>query len=87
MRGEMVKASMGDGHWGCLEGVPRAFYLPAVPCVPPVDGDSTPDCRGGDILAEGDDEQLDELGKLLKHRFEVTASPRLGLANLVRRGI
>ncbi|CAK0850454.1 unnamed protein product [Prorocentrum cordatum] len=78
MWGELVRTTMDDGHWECLVGTPNVFYLPASPNTAPFDEDSTAICHGDDFLAEGYDEQLDELDELLKQQFEVTASARLG---------
>ncbi|CAK0875513.1 unnamed protein product, partial [Prorocentrum cordatum] len=78
MGGELVRTTMDDGHWECLVGTPNVFYLPASPNTAPFDEDSTAICHGDDFLAEGYDEQLDELDELLKQQFEVTASARLG---------
>ena len=78
MWGEMVRTTMDDGHWDCLTATPNLFYLPASPNIPAVDEDSTAICHGDDFLAEGYDEQLDELDELLRQQFEVTASARLG---------
>ncbi|CAK0888712.1 unnamed protein product [Prorocentrum cordatum] len=78
MWGELVRTTMDDGHWECLVGTPNVFYLPASPNTAPMDEDSTAICHGDDFLAEGYDEQLDELDELLRQQFEVTASARLG---------
>ncbi|CAK0866686.1 unnamed protein product [Prorocentrum cordatum] len=78
MWGELVRTTMDDGHWECLVGTPNVFYLPASPNTAPFDEDSTAICHGDDFLAEGYDEQLDELDELLRQQFEVTASARLG---------
>eukprot|EP00959_Pyramimonas_sp_CCMP1952_P272645 5699736-Pyramimonas_sp.AAC.1 len=84
MWGELVRATMGDGHWECLVATPNVSYLPSRPHIPAVDEDSAAICHGDDFLAEGYDEQLGELDELLKQQFEVTASARLGLERLGR---
>ncbi|CAK0848553.1 unnamed protein product [Prorocentrum cordatum] len=61
-----------------MGGAGKVFYLPAGPDIPAVDEDIAAICRGDDLLADGSDEQLDELGELLKQQFEVRASARLG---------
>ncbi|CAK0831915.1 unnamed protein product [Prorocentrum cordatum] len=78
MWGEVVRTTMGDGHWGCFTATPDVFYSPASSNVPAVGEDSAALCHGDDFLAEGYDEQLDELDELLRQQFEVTASARLG---------
>ncbi|CAK0809763.1 unnamed protein product, partial [Prorocentrum cordatum] len=70
MWGELVRTITDDGHWECLAATPNAFHLPASPSVPAVDEDSVAICHGDDLLAEGYDEQLDELDELLKRQFE-----------------
>eukprot|EP00959_Pyramimonas_sp_CCMP1952_P131436 2748199-Pyramimonas_sp.AAC.1 len=77
MWGELVWATMDDGHWDCLTATPNVFYLPASPTVPAVDEDSPAICHGDDVLAGGYDEQLDGSDEMLEQQFEVTASARL----------
>ena len=58
---------MDSGGWHCLQSVPNAFYLP-------VEGhredDSSSVCHGDDFLAEGLEQNLDEL--------DVTAGNMIG---------
>ena len=70
MWGETVRAVINSGGWHCLQSVPNAYYLPA-------DGyqedDSSSVCHGDDFLAEGSEQTLSELDKLLNENehFEV----------------
>ncbi|CAK0842192.1 unnamed protein product, partial [Prorocentrum cordatum] len=73
MWGELMRTTVGDGRWECLAATPNVFYIPADPNFPAVDKDSAAICCGDDFLAESYDEQLCELGELLKQQFETWA--------------
>ena len=74
----LARAAVDDGSWRCLMGAPNLFYQAAGPEVLAADAGAAAICHGDDFPAEGNDEQFDGVGELLKQQSDVATSGRFG---------
>ena len=61
-----------------MQSVPNAFHLPAENSKDGHHEDDASVCHGDDFLAEGSERTLNELDRLLRQHFEVTAGNMIG---------